>query len=257
MPQPRSVFITGASSGIGRALALEYARQGARVGIAARRESELEQVARDIRALGATAFVYPLDVTNADAVRETVRKAEGDLRGLDMVIANAGIGISGHASTLTFDDLQRVMDVNVSGQMATLMAAMPIMVAQRRGHLVAITSLAGRRGLPGYGAYPASKAAMSAFLDTLRIDLSDSGVFVTDVRPGFIETPLVERHEHKLPFVMPVDKASRLIVKRLKRRPAAIEFPWQLAALATMGRMLPAKLFDPIARLIAKNSAPG
>src|SRR4051794_18447923 len=160
MPSPRTVFITGASSGIGRALALEYASRGAFVAVAARRRGELDALVHEIEERGGRAIAYPVDVVDADAIRDAVKKADVDLGSLDMVIANAGVGILGHASRLRWEDVTRVIDVNLRGAMATLLAAVPIMLAQQRGHLVGVTSLAGRRGLPESGAYGASKAAL-------------------------------------------------------------------------------------------------
>ena len=190
--RPRSILITGASSGIGRALALEYARGGASVALSARRADELEAAAADVRAAGGRALVLPLDVTDAEAVGDAVRRADRDLGGLEMVVANAGRGDWRHGSQLRWEDVQAVLDVNVRGAMATLLAAVPAFLARQGGHLVAVTSLAGRRGLPMSAAYSASKAAMTVFLESLRIDLAAAGIRVTDVQPGFVVTPMTE-----------------------------------------------------------------
>lgn len=254
---PKTVFITGASGGIGRALALEYAKKGAQVALAARRLPELEAVAREVRGLGATANVYVLDVSDRDAVVDVVRRAEHDLGSLDMVIANAGVGgkdTLGHASTLEWSTVSRVINVNVLGALATLMAAVPIMMAQQRGHLVGVSSLAGKRGLPSFGAYSASKAALSAFLETLRIDLARAGIRVTDVQPGFVETSMLDRSVHPAPFAWTAEKAARVIVRRLERAPATIAFPWPLAALSSFSRSLPPWIYDPIARSAARRA---
>ncbi|WP_394843829.1 SDR family NAD(P)-dependent oxidoreductase [Pendulispora brunnea] len=253
--QPSNVFITGASSGIGRALALEYARRGAHVAIAARHEEDLARVAVDIAACGGKASVHPLDVADADAVFETVRRVDRELGSLDMVIANAGVGSYGHISTMPWAHVARVLDVNVRGAMATLAAAVPIMLAQQRGHLVGVSSLAGRRGMPHSAVYSASKAALSTFVESMRIELAPAGVFATDVQPGFVDTPLVTRGRHPTPWMWSPQKAAHVIVRRLERAPAVIAFPWPLNALSAINRMLPPFLYDRLARLVAARAS--
>jgi len=168
---PKTVLITGASSGIGEALAIEYGSRGAHVALVARREAELAVVAEKVMSRGGRATVIPCDVANDQAIFDAVRRGDQELGGLDMVIANAGVGSSGHASTLKWQDTARLIDVNIKGAFATLSAAIPIFLAQQRGQLVGVSSLAGKRGLPTSGAYSASKAALSTFLETLRVDL--------------------------------------------------------------------------------------
>ena len=246
----KTALVTGASSGIGRALAIELATRGAHVALCARREDELRDVARAIEDRGGRALVLPLDVTDPDAVREALQKADRDLGALEMVVANAGAGYHGHAGTLQWSEVARVLDVNVRGAMATLTAAIPIFLAHQRGHLVAVTSLAGRRGLPGSGPYSASKAAVSIFLETLRVDLRDAGIAVTDVQPGFVATEMTKNATHPQPFKWPADKAARVIANRLESAPAIIAFPWPLAMLTGLSRFLPPWIFDRLARAV-------
>lgn len=248
---PRTLFLTGASSGIGRALALEYARRGAHVAIAARRTEELERVASDIAADGGKAVPITLDVADSDAVFEAVRRAERELGSLDLVVANAGFGFYEHSSTLGWERVQQTLRVNVLGAMATLQAAVPIMLAQQHGHLVGVTSLAGRRGLPSSAAYSASKAAFSTFLESLRIDLRSAGIRVTDVQPGFVDTPMSGAGSHPTPLMWSAPKAARVIARRLERAPAVIAFPWALDTLLSLARVLPAPVYDRAVRLLA------
>jgi len=255
MRRPQTVLITGASSGIGRALALEYARDGAGVALCARRTAELEGVAEEVRALGGTARVFPLDVSDVRAVAETLRRADEALGGIDMVVANAGRGDTRLATRLTWDDVAPVVDVNVRGAMATLVAAIPIFLAQQRGHLVAVSSLAGVRGLPASAAYSASKAALSIFLESLRIDLGPAGIRVTDVRPGFVATAFNEGASHPMPFRWPVDKAARHIAHRLESAPAVVAFPWPMVVATSFARLLPAWIYDRVIRLGSPTSA--
>jgi NAD(P)-dependent dehydrogenase (short-subunit alcohol dehydrogenase family) len=242
--RPRTLLITGASSGIGRALALEYASGGARVALCARRPAELEAVAGEARARGGDALCLPLDVSDVAAVSEAVRKADRDLGGLDMVIANAGRGGATHASRLTWADIEPMLDVNVRGAFATIAAAIPVFLAQQRGHIVGISSLAGMRGLPQAAAYCASKAALSTFLESIRIDLAPAGIAVTDVRPGFVDTPATANATHPMPLRWSAERAARHVVRRLESRPAAISFPWPLALATRLARLLPAWIYD-------------
>ncbi len=240
----RTVLITGASSGIGRALAVEYARGGASLALAARRADELEQTATAARAAGGSAVCIPLDVSDPDAVTAAVQRADRELGSLDVVIANAGRGDTKLATRMTWADVGPVFDVNARGAMATLVAAIPVMLAQQRGHLVGVTSLAGVRGLPTSAAYSASKAALSTFLESLRIDLRPTGIRVTDVQPGFVATPINMTAKYPMPFRWPVERAARHIVRRLERAPATIAFPWPLVLATRIGRVLPAWIYD-------------
>jgi short-subunit dehydrogenase len=245
----RTVLITGASSGIGEALAVEYGSRGAHVALLARREDELSRVAGLVGDRGGRATAIPVDVTQPAEITAAVKRAESELGGLDLVIANAGVGSTGHSSRVQWADVARTIDVNITGAFATLVAAIPIMLAQQRGHLVGVTSLAGKRALPESGAYSASKAALSTFLETLRIDLRTAGIKVTDVQPGFVATPIHAKSEpHPMPFLWPSDKAARVIASRLERAPAVISFPWPLALLTSLARSLPAWAYEPLVR---------
>jgi NADP-dependent 3-hydroxy acid dehydrogenase YdfG len=246
--RPSALLITGASSGIGRAVALEYARGGAKVALCARREAELEETAATARSLGGSATCIVLDVTDVQAVGDAVKRADRDLGGLDRVIANAGRSDTKLSTRLTWDDVGPVFDVNVRGAVATLLAALPLFLARKQGHLVGISSLAGIRGLPTSAAYSASKAALSVFLESLRIDLASTGIRVTDVQPGFVATPMNLKATFAMPFRWPVDQAALHIVRRLERAPAVVAFPWPLVLATRFGRMLPAWLYDRVVR---------
>ena len=177
-----------------------------------------------------------------------MRRADRDLGGIEMVIANAGRNKHRHAARLGWDDVKYVLDVNVQGAIATLLAAIPILLARQKGHLVGISSQAGRRGLPAGAAYGASKAALTIFLESLRIDLGPAAVRVTDVQPGFVHTPLTAQSTHPLPFVWPVDRAARHIARRLERAPAVIAFPGPTVLAMSLARLLPAPIYDRIIR---------
>jgi NAD(P)-dependent dehydrogenase (short-subunit alcohol dehydrogenase family) len=243
-------LITGASSGIGRALALEFGRGGGHLALCARRAEELEGACADVRAQGGSAVGIPLDVCDTEAVADAARRADRDLGGLEMVIANAGRNRHRHAAQLVWEDVAHVFDVNVRGAVATLVAAIPIFLGRQRGHLVGISSQAGRRGLPRSAAYSASKAALTIFLESLRIDLGPSGLRVTDVQPGFVDTAMTANATHSLPFQWPVERAGRHIVRRLVRAPAVIAFPAPIVLAMGLARRLPAPIFDRVIRAV-------
>ncbi|WP_394823507.1 SDR family NAD(P)-dependent oxidoreductase [Pendulispora albinea] len=254
--RPATIFITGASSGIGRALALEYVRKGAHVAIAARRAPELARVASEARAIaqkGGQIRVFPLDVREPRAVFETVQRAERELGSLDCVIANAGAGSYQHISTMSWDDVERAIDINIRGAIATILAAVPIMLSQQRGQLVGVSSLAGRRGMPYSAMYSASKSALSTFLESIRIELAPAGVKVTDVQPGFVDTSMVLTLKGRVPtpWMCSPQKAAHIMVRRLERAPAVIAFPWPLDVWSSIGRFLPTFMYDRLARLAA------
>jgi NADP-dependent 3-hydroxy acid dehydrogenase YdfG len=250
MARPETLLITGASSGIGRALAYEYAKSGAQIALCARRQGELDITLEGVKQRGGSGIAIPLDVTDPAAVRAAVEHADRELGSLDMVIANAGFGDMRHASRLQYGDVAKMLRTNVDGAIATLLAAVPIMLAHGSGHLVGITSLAGRRALPKSAAYCASKAAISVFLESLRIDLRPAGIRVTDVQPGFVATAAVQRENHPTPFLWTPEEAAQTIASRLERGPRTIAFPWPLVLLTALGRSLPGALYERIIRLL-------
>lgn len=237
--KPNTILITGASSGIGRALAIEYAKRGAHVVVTARREAELVSVCRQIEAGGGYAHHLVCDVANSNEAYGLSKRAEQILGSLDMVIANAGVGASDHAARRSLEDMVRTIDVNVRGAMATLMGAIPIMLGQKHGHLVGVSSIAGRRALPASADYSASKAALAVFLEGLRIDLAPSGLLVTDVQPGFVDTPMTAENDFPMPFLWDAPKAARHVADRLERAPGMVAFPLPIRFLSRLSTFLP------------------
>lgn len=240
----KTAFVTGASSGIGWSLALRLAMRGVEVGIAARRREHLDALAAAIDGAGGKARIYTLDVTRPDQVVEVIQRADDELGGLDLVVANAGVGKDRWSGKLTWEDVEPVISVNVTGAAATLTAVLPRMVERQRGQLVGISSLAGLRGMPRSAAYSASKAFLSTFLEGLRVDLQGTGVSVTDVRPGFVRTPLTASNRFRMPFLLEVEEAVTAILDGIDRRAPVVSFPRPLAAAARAGRLLPVSLWD-------------
>jgi short-subunit dehydrogenase len=248
----RTAFVTGASSGIGRDLSRRLAQRGIAVAIAARREEELRELERAISQDGGRARVYLLDVADVEATKRTLEQADDELEGIDLVVANAGISRHQWSGRLTYADCADIIAVNVQGAVATLTALLPRMVARKRGHLVGISSLAQYRGLPYSATYSASKAFLSTFLEGLRVDLDATGVAVTDVRPGFIRTPMTAKSKLPMPFLIDVGEAVRAIVEGIDARAPVVTFPWQLATLVRAGALLPVGLYDRAVRQVRK-----
>ena len=247
----KTVVITGASSGIGRALAIELGRRGAALGLLARRAEILQEIAGEVEGAGGRALALPADVRDAAAVRDAADQLREKFGRVDVMIANAGIVPTTHAIDMRSDDVADVMSINVVGAVNSVTAVLPEMVKQGSGQLVAISSLAAYRGLPKSGAYCASKAALSAFFESLRIDLHGTGVDVTIIHPGFIKTPVTEGRTAKMPYLMELDDAIKKIIRAIETRKKSYAFPWQLATIVRAGMLMPIPLYDWLA---AKNS---
>jgi len=245
------VMITGASSGIGRGLAAELARRGAKLGLVARRADALDEVVGEIEVLGGKAMALPADVRDSDSLASAVEKLRDELGPIDVLIANAGIGPTKDASALRGEDVAEVININVIGAANCATAVTPEMVARGRGHLVVISSLAAYRGLPRSAAYCASKAAVSAFFESFRLDLEPRGIDVTIIHPGFIKTALTSGRHAQLPFLMELDDAVKKIVRAIEKRKKTYSFPWQLATIVRAGMIMPIWMYDRISR---KNS---
>ncbi len=245
-PRYRNAFITGGSGGIGEALAVELGRRGTAVAIAARRKEELERVAARVREAGGTATVVELDVRDPAAIGRALGALEQSYDGLDLVVANAGIGYPTPAATADWKGIQAILDVNVIGAIATVAFAAPAMAKRKRGHLVGISSIASFRGMPQNAAYSASKAALATYLESMRIDLRRQGVRVTSVHPGYIRTPMTAKNKHPMPFLMDADVAARKILRAIDRGRAVYAFPWPMVAALRASRLLPYAVFDAI-----------
>ncbi len=240
----RVVLITGASSGIGRALSVELTRRGAAVGLLARREDLLQDVAAEIKTFGGTAIAVPADVTDANAVRGAVEVLSQKFGPIDLMIANAGVGATIAGGKLEPDGVAKVFNVNVIGVVNSVTAVIPQMVERGRGHLAVISSLAAYRGLPKSAAYCSSKAAISSLFESLRLDLQPKGIDVTIIHPGFIKTPLTAGRTKKLPFLMEVDEAAVKMIRAIEKRKKSYAFPWQLATIVRLGMVMPNFMYD-------------
>ena len=246
----RTALVTGASSGLGRGLALWFARHGVRVYAAARRREHLASLADEARAANGHLEPVELDVAQAQSTLTRIRELDAACDGLDLVIANAGFGQETSGKRIKWETVQRTIDVNVTGAAATLCAALPQMVERKRGHLVGVASLAAFRGLPRQAPYSASKAFLSTFLESLRVDLQGTGVRVTCIYPGFVKSEMTSRNKHPMPFLLETDKAVELMAAAIGRGDAQYAFPWQMSGVMGVVKRLPNPLFDAVARRV-------
>jgi short-subunit dehydrogenase len=244
---PLRVVITGASSGIGAALARRYAASGATLGLIARRREALERIAA---ALPAPCEIYSLDVRDGAALAAAARHFTDRHGCADIVIASAGVSLG----TLIEQGedvaaFQEVLDINVMGTVKAFQPFIGCMRSRGSGSLVGIASVAGYRGLPGAAAYSASKAALIAALESLRVELRASGVKVITICPGYVATPMTENNPYAMPFLMDAERAAEKIARVIERGRRLVVIPWQMAIVARLLHVLPAWLYD---RLLAR-----
>jgi NAD(P)-dependent dehydrogenase (short-subunit alcohol dehydrogenase family) len=239
-PAIRRVFITGASSGIGAALAQHYAAQGAVLGLAGRNRERLMELG-----LAGQSRCYVLDVRDAEALQRAAEDFMQHYGTPDLVIANAGVS-RGTLTELAEDipAFQAIMDINVLGMMQTFQPFIHAMKDAGHGQLVGIASVAGLRGLPGSGAYSASKAAAIAYLESLRVELLGSGIHVTTICPGYIRTPMTDVNTFPMPFLMEIDDAAKSIARIIQRRKRFAIFPWQMSVIGRLMKLIPAPVWD-------------
>lgn len=246
MSTSKTVFLTGASAGLGEGMARAFARRGYSLVLTARRLDKLEQLAPELRKAGApSVLVRHLDVTDYASVPRVMREADDASGGIDVVVANSGIGGSGTIGTGNFDTARRLIETNLIGAMATVDAAVELFLPRGRGQIVGVTSVAGVRGLPAQGAYSASKSGLTRYLESLRAEVQGKGLVVTELSPGFIDTE-INRHMKSRPFVVTAEKGTEEMVARIEAATSFSYvpfFPWTL--IAQVLKVLPARLLAP------------
>lgn len=245
----KRVFITGASSGLGAALAQYYARQGAILGLAARRGDKLQELVQSLPN-AVHHRIYPLDVTDHAALAAAAADFIATAKGIDIVVASAGIS----RGTLTecAEDLpafEQIFATNVTATIATFAPFLAAMQEQAASgdqgcRLVGIASVAGIRGLPGAGAYSASKSAVITYCESLRVELKKSGIKVVTIAPGYIDTAMTQVNDYKMPFLMPVEKFAERAAATIESGCSYRVLPWQMGVVAKVLRMLPNWLYD-------------
>lgn len=240
--QPRRLVISGASSGIGLALARHYLERGATIAALARRTELLQALAQEFPG---RVYCYALDVRDATAQQAAAQDFIARVGIPDIVIANAGVSI-GTLTRYAEDNevFQQVMDINVLGMVKTFQPYVAAMREAGRGRLVGIASVAGFRGLPGSGAYSASKAAAISYLESLRQEMRGSGIKVVTICPGYIRTPMTDINPYPMPFMLEADEAARRFARAIDRGCSFKVIPWQMALVGRLLKLLPNWLYD-------------
>ena len=256
--QPRSILLTGASSGLGAALAAAYAAPGVTLHLGGRDRGRLALVVDRCRLLGARASGAAIDVTAAEAMTAWINSADA-LAPLDLVVANAGVSAKGTRALAAGDGpavTRQVFRINLDGVLNTVLPALerirarPVQARGLRGQIALVGSLAGLRGMPGSPAYSASKAAVRAWGQALAIRLKTEHIGVAVILPGFVDTPMTRRNPFPMPLLMTPDRAARIIRRRLARGATRIAFPWPLVFGAWLISVLPGFVAD---RILARS----
>jgi NADP-dependent 3-hydroxy acid dehydrogenase YdfG len=245
-PPVRVALITGASSGIGAALARKLAATGYKVGLIARRTDRLEGLSKG---LGANTAIAQADVGVRSQIVPAIQQISETLGPVDLLIANAGVGFHTRLDPFNVEEIEQVVRVNLLGVVYSLEAVLPAMLRRRAGHVAAISSIAAFRGMPGESAYCASKAGVNAFMEGLRIQLRGTGISATTICPGFVKSEMTAGYRFHMPFLLETEEAARRICRALERKAKVYSFPWQTACLIRLSRWLPDWL---VARVIPR-----
>jgi short-subunit dehydrogenase len=234
-------IITGASSGIGRGLAIRYSKAGYSIGLIARRKPELESLQKE---LSTKSLIGVCDVSDQAAIEACIQRMIQTFGRVDVLIANAGIGEASPAHAPNAAILEATIGINVLGAGYTAYAAIPTMIRQKNGHIAVISSLAGYRGLPEAGAYCASKAAVNALFESMRLDLKKHNIAVSIIRPGFIDSAITQRNNYYMPFFQSLDAGCNTIFKALTQKKKIMAFPWPLTLVVKTLYFWPCWLYD-------------
>lgn len=249
MENAQTIWLTGATSGIGEALAKRFLKEGRNVALTARNSRKLKTfVAR----LGndESLLAVPADVTSSEQLEAAYRSIKETWGAPDMVIANAGTHINMPASELTAEKCRTLIDINLVGAINTLLIGLPDMLERGSGHLVGVGSLSSYRGLPLAAAYGATKAGLNNFLQSLRFDVETYGLHVTAINPGFVKTPLTDRNTYPMPLIIEADKAADYIWRGLEKHKMEIHFPAAFSWSCKLLRILPYPLYHALVRRI-------
>ncbi len=240
----KKIFITGATTGIGYELAILYSNSNYLVGICGR---DLSKLPKDFKSLYPEIKAYQVDVTDGDKLLQVVKEfSDGEL---DIMIANAGVAVGQKTRIPDFNRSRSMININVIGVLNSFDAALSIMGPKKNGHLVAISSVAGMIGVPKAAAYSASKAAVTKICESFSIDLISDGIHVTNIAPGFVDTPLTKQNNHKMPFLLNAKQASLKIKNAIDKKKILFIFPWQMKFIIYLLDRMPRWIY----RLLMKN----
>lgn len=240
----RKVLITGASEGIGKALALRYAAAGSELLLLARNEELLREVSEKIISIGGKAHFKKCDVTDRAEVIGAVQEALEKMERIDVAVLNAGVSGKTNFNDFTASQVENIFRTNLFGIVYFMEQLVPAMKSHGGGRIIGISSIADSRGFPGAGPYSASKSAVTKLLESARIDLKGSGIDVVTVRPGFIRTKMAMKNDFYMPFMLELDEAAGLLFNALESGRKRYSFPWQIALLADLTKLIPDWIFD-------------
>lgn len=246
------IWITGASSGLGRAVAVLLVSQGYHVAVSARRTDELESLAGELAGGQGRISVFPLDVTERDAVSTTVVRIEAEAGPVGLALMNAGTHREVMARGFSAEDVRRLIDLNLMGCVNCLEAVMPRMIERRQGHIALVSSVAGYLGLPTSAAYGATKAGLINMAEALKPECDDYGIKFQLVNPGFVKTPLTDKNPFPMPFLMAADEAAAALVRGLQSPRFEVIFPRRLAYILKLLKMLPYPLLFALTRKLIR-----
>ncbi len=241
------VLITGASSGIGYELSRQLAAYGCRLILLARREDKLNQLAGEISTSGTEILTLRCDVTKKEDIISAVNEAKNRFGKIDIAVLNSGVSFKSEIESFSSEPARETFDVNVMGMIQCVEVLVPDFIEKNEGMIVGVSSLADGRGFTKSGFYCASKAAATIFLQSLRVELRKYNVKVLTVKPGFVRSPMTDKNEFKMPFLMDVDKAVRIIIKGIEKEKRIIQFPFPTVLGSKILKLLPEAWFDFIA----------
>lgn len=240
------ILITGASSGIGEAVAKKFADEGALLALTARRKEIIDKFAQQLEVRTRVAS-YKCDVTNPEEVRSVYRQIKIDFGKVDIAFLNSGVSFRSSIKEFSSDKAKQTFDTNVMGIINFVEVLLPDFMSERNGVIVGVSSLADSRGFPKSGFYCASKSAASIFLESLRIELKPYNVKVITVRPGFVKTPMTDKNEFFMPFLMSPERAADIIVRGIKKDKKRIQFPLAISVAVRILKIMPDWLFEYLA----------
>ena len=238
------VLLTGASSGIGYSLAKSLPKENCSLALISRRKNILKQLETELKNRRNRVISYSCDVSNIDEVRETYSQIKNDFGKVDIAILNAGISHQADVKNYSAEIAEKIFNVNVFGIINFVEQLLPEFLERREGIIVGVSSLAEVRGFPKSGFYNASKSAASLLLESLRIELKPFGVNVITIKPGFVRSPMTDKNDFRMPFLMDIDEATNSIIKGLRKEKQIIQFPLPIVFGAKIMKLLPNWLFD-------------
>lgn len=250
MDHVQTIWLTGATSGIGRALALKFTNEGKNVVLTGRNKDKLESLEKESSTHSGKVLCVPCDVSKDEEIKSAYAQIKKEWGVPDMVIANAGTHINMPASEISISKCRHLFEINLAGAISTLLVGLPDMLERGSGHLVGVGSLSSYRGLPLAAAYGASKAGLNNFLQSLRFDVETYGLSVTAINPGFVKTPLTDLNDYPMPMIIDADSAAQFIWNGLSKRKMEIHFPPAFSWSCKLLRVLPYPLYHWLVRRI-------